>query len=82
MNGPRNGNRVQISEELRQTLTFSLGFATGAAFARGDNKIAYGFMRAANELNRDNPHWTPYEIPVIEPDYGNSPSHNPEAQSH
>lgn len=71
---------INLTKFELQSLTFALGFATGAAFANHDEKMAYGFLKLANMLNADNPDWSPYKIPVIE--NGDSPAQNTDPKSH
>jgi hypothetical protein len=53
---------VTLSQHEFNGLLIVMGYAAGAAF-REDKRLAWSFLELANRVNRDNPHWTPYEIP-------------------
>ncbi|HEX5426624.1 MAG TPA: hypothetical protein VFW94_24075 [Candidatus Acidoferrales bacterium] len=53
---------IKLSTEEYETLLLMMGYATAAAF-ESDKKLAYSFLKVANAVNRNNPSWTPYEIP-------------------
>lgn len=44
-------------------LLLMAGMATGCMFQQESPKLAYRFVRLANRLNENNPHWSPYAIP-------------------
>jgi hypothetical protein len=53
---------VEMSRDDFDTLLVIIGYATAAAMDR-DRAAAYLFLQFANDLNRDNPQYTPYRIP-------------------
>jgi len=55
--------KIELTEHEHDTFLLALGAATGAMFAQGNKTMAYSFLRLANSINRDNPNYTPYEIP-------------------
>ena len=59
----RNGDRVKLEMGVDewQTLLLALGYAAGASFR--DKPVFWKLVRFANEVNRTNPSFTPYEIP-------------------
>ena len=44
-----------------------LGYATGYASKEGDPMLFRMFLRLTNAVNRDNPDFTPYEVPAGQP---------------
>jgi hypothetical protein len=46
-------------------LLLMMGFAVGAAFNDKSYRLAYQFVDLSNRINRNNPHWTPYQIPDV-----------------
>jgi hypothetical protein len=54
---------VQLSEDEYEGLLLMMGYAAGAAEREGDKRLSRCFLRLANAVNRDNPSWTPYEVP-------------------
>lgn len=53
-----------LSRDDYEILLIMLGFATGAAAKEGDRKLVQSFVRLTNEINKNNPHWTNYEVPA------------------
>jgi hypothetical protein len=53
---------ITLDREEYDRLLLMMGFAVGAAFKQ-DEHLAYRFLDLANRVNRNNPHWRPYEIP-------------------
>ena len=51
-----------LSRHDYEILLIMLGFATGAAAERGETKLVLSFVRLTNEINKNNPHWTNYEV--------------------
>jgi len=54
----------ELSREDYQTLLLALGMAAGTASREGDDRLFRAFTRLANTVNKDNPDWTPYEVPT------------------
>ena len=54
---------IELTRDEFATLLLMLGYATGAAFAKGERDLGYRFVALANQINKDNPNWTAYEIP-------------------
>ena len=55
--------KIELTQDEFDMLLLMCGYATGAAMEKGNKRLGYGFLSLANAINRDNPHWTPYEIP-------------------
>lgn len=53
-----------LTRQQYETLLLMLGFATGAAHAQNNQSMAGSFLRLANEINKNNPDWTAYEVPA------------------
>ena len=66
-NKPTEAKQFQITLNLTQheldALTVMMGLATGSALKHGAKKLAYSFLRLANELHKNNKKWKPYVIP-------------------
>ena len=59
------GDRVtlEMTREDFDWLLIMLGMALRSAMRDGDKQRFYSWLRFANELNNNNPNFTPYEIP-------------------
>jgi hypothetical protein len=55
--------KIELTDDEFSTLLLMCGYAAGAASSHDNKRLAYGFLRVANAINRNNPSWTPYEIP-------------------
>jgi hypothetical protein len=53
---------ISLDEDESVLLLMLLGYAVGTALKNRD-PFAMKFVDLANKMNRDNPNWTPYEIP-------------------
>ena len=53
---------ITLTDEDFEILLLMCGYATGAAHQADDLKLGNSFLRLANEINKNNPKWTPYEI--------------------
>lgn len=49
-----------LSRDDYETLLLMLGVATAAV---NDGKLACSFLRLANEINKNNRDWRPYDVP-------------------
>jgi hypothetical protein len=58
---------ITLSEDEYVSLLLAIGYATGAASLRGDGGYVGRLFRLANAVNRDNPAWTPYQVPEEPP---------------
>lgn len=58
---------IELTDDEFDTLLLMCGYAAGAASNHDDRRLANGFLRIANAINRNNPQWIPYEIPEKEP---------------
>lgn len=58
----RDGDRVtiELTTEQYHTLLLQLGYAMGAASARGESTDPH--LRLVNAINEGNPNWTPYAV--------------------
>lgn len=54
---------ITLNADEYATLLIMNGYAAGAAFKENNKKLAYAFLRLANAINKDNPRWTPYDVP-------------------
>lgn len=54
---------VQLSEEDFQHLLRALGMALYVAINQQDRPLMAQILRLSNEVNKNNPNWTPYEVP-------------------
>ena len=52
---------VELSEDEFSGLIFAMGLLAGQLF--DDKPRFYRVLQLTNALNRNNPNWTPYEIP-------------------
>ena len=59
-----NQNTVKFELEGQDfiCLMLMLGYATAAAM-KHSKELGYSFLDLANRINRDNPNYTPYQIP-------------------
>lgn len=71
---------LQLTEEEFDSLTIMMGMATGAAFKNGFKRLAYSFLRLANEVHKNNKKWHPYVIP--EDVDGSTGTNGKDAESH
>jgi hypothetical protein len=58
---------IELSRDEMDSLTICLGYALGAAVDHEDRKLGDSFLRIANAVHRNNPNWTPYEVPEVRP---------------
>jgi hypothetical protein len=54
---------ITLSDDEFYLLMLALGLASGEALKRKDHPHVMRLFRLANAVNRENPNWTPYEIP-------------------
>ena len=54
---------ITLSDDGFDSLLLMLGYAAGSANKDGNTALFCTFVRLANEVNKDNPRWTPYEVP-------------------
>jgi hypothetical protein len=71
---------MTLTDEEFQALLVGMGAAMGMAFKKGLRSLAYQLVRLANEANKDNPDFIPYEIPP-EFAHGSGDTDNANAQS-
>jgi hypothetical protein len=57
---------IELTKDEMDSLTISLGYALGAATERQDQQLGHSFLRIANAVHRNNPNWTPYEVPEVQ----------------
>jgi hypothetical protein len=57
-----------LTRDQYETLLLALGLAAGAAHGQGNEKLFIGLLRLANEINKNNPNWQPYELPPAKED--------------
>jgi hypothetical protein len=55
--------KFELSKGDYQLLLLALGMATGLA-SRENRALMNDLFRFANTINKDNPDWTPYEVPA------------------
>jgi hypothetical protein len=53
--------KIEFSQEDFDLLLLTIGYATGAAMVRGELEQADRFVYLANQVNKNNPNWKPYE---------------------
>jgi hypothetical protein len=53
-----------LTREHFETLLLALATAAGAAHSKKQNELFIAFLRLANEINKNNPNWQPYELPA------------------
>jgi hypothetical protein len=58
--------QIDLNGDEFDVLLIALGYATGAV-SKDNPGLADSFMRIANAVNRNNPLWTPYEVPEKRP---------------
>lgn len=51
-----------IEDDSFMTMLLLLGYATGSAIQQGQMGLANSFIGLTNEINKDNPNYTPYEL--------------------
>jgi len=56
--------RLEMTRNEFEEFLLVLGFAAGAALREPDQAIFWRWINFANEVNRTNPRFTPYEIPA------------------
>ena len=54
---------ITLTREQFDILLLMAGYASGAAMQAKDARMAWSFVHLTNVLNKDNPDFTPYEIP-------------------
>lgn len=54
---------IELTKDELDSLTICMGYALGAATERKNKRLFNSFLRVANAVHRNNPNWTPYEIP-------------------
>lgn len=54
---------IELSRDEMDSLTICLGYALCAATERKHEQLGHSFLRVANAVHRNNPNWTPYEVP-------------------
>ena len=54
--------KVTFTQIEYNRLLLMMGYAVASAMEK-DRKMAYNFLDLVNRINKNNPHWTPYEIP-------------------
>ena len=61
----RNRDKIALDMSVQdfRELLLLVGYAAGAASAKGERATAYRWIKFANELNATNPGFQPYEIP-------------------
>jgi hypothetical protein len=57
-----------LTRDQYETLLLALGTAAGAAHSQKQNELFIAFLRLANEINKNNPNWQPYELPPAKED--------------
>jgi hypothetical protein len=55
--------KFELNKEDFELLLISLGVAAGVATRDGNPVLFLRFLKLANTINKDNPDWTPYEVP-------------------
>jgi hypothetical protein len=58
--------RIEFSQRNYEMLLLVLGYAAGALQRDGDRALFYRVLELANDINKDNPNWTAYEVPPPE----------------
>lgn len=53
----------ELTDDEGDLLTLALGMATGIAAGDKNLNLVRSLLRLANAVHRNNPDWTPYEIP-------------------
>lgn len=59
---------IELTDDEFGNLIFTLGIAAGALAKQSDMRGVSRVFRLANAINRNNPNWTPYEIPPEPPE--------------
>jgi hypothetical protein len=54
---------IELDDDEFSQLILMSGYAWGAAMKADDSELARLFLILANRINKNNPKWTPYEIP-------------------
>jgi hypothetical protein len=54
--------RIEIPRDTHSLLLLALGYAAGAAMKHGQNDLYRRFLQLANDINRGNPNYVPYEV--------------------
>ncbi len=57
---------LEMDRDDWERLLLMLGQVAGTAHRAGDVEQFYEWIKLANDLNRTNPRFTPYEIPATE----------------
>ena len=58
-----------LSRDDYDLLLMMMHYATCAALELRERKLFREFLRLANEVNKNNPNYRPYELPPEEPDH-------------
>jgi hypothetical protein len=58
---------IELTRDEMDSLTICMGYALGAATQIQDQYLGHSFLRIANAVHRNNPNWTPYEVPEVQP---------------
>lgn len=54
---------IELTQDEFESLLIALGVAVGTFMKQKDWAEVHRLMRLANAINRNNPNWTPYEVP-------------------
>lgn len=53
--------KIELSRDDFALLLLALGCATGVKAAQGDLEMAQRLIQLTNEVNKNNPNWSPYQ---------------------
>ena len=54
---------IELTYDEMQLLTLALGIAAGVAAKDRDERLGHAVLKLANTVHKDDPHWTPYDVP-------------------
>lgn len=54
---------IELTQDEFDSLLITLGVAVGTFMKQNDWAQVLRLMRLVNAVNRNNPNWTPYEVP-------------------
>jgi hypothetical protein len=52
-----------LTRDQYDQLLIALGMAAGTAHSQNNKHLFMSLLRLANEINKNNPNWQPYDVP-------------------